>query len=373
MSAADLRPADFDQLWYADQVDVHDALAALAPAWVVAGGEEGVELADRLASELTPARSNVPGLAAARRHKGRAAELLYAAGVSAPRTVSTADEDAVAAWLQAVDLADRPLVLKPPRSAGSDGVVLVEAGGDWRTPFRRLRGSVNALGVRDDEVVVQEHLTGVEYAVDTVSVDGVHLLVAMFRYRKEFTRYRIVDVLPLDQAPDLLALTTGALDAVGLRHGAAHTEVIMTDDGPRVVEVNARLQGGAAPTMSRLASGDSQLDRYAALLAGGPLVEAAPVTRWVRAIYLCADHTGLCTPDALARLRSQVRELPSYAQLDLFVRAGSPIPRTVDLLTTPGRVLLAHDSAAQLERDTERVWELEREFLAPAAESAVAA
>ncbi|HZM76499.1 MAG TPA: hypothetical protein VFC19_12275, partial [Candidatus Limnocylindrales bacterium] len=69
VSAADLRPDDFDEVYYADRVDLFAVLGAQAPAWVVPGGEEGVELADRLAAALTPGRGNVVSLAAARRHK----------------------------------------------------------------------------------------------------------------------------------------------------------------------------------------------------------------------------------------------------------------------------------------------------------------
>ncbi len=300
VSVADLRPDDFDAVWYADQVDPAGVLARLEAAWIVPGSEEGVELADRLSAALTPTRANVAGLAAARRHKGRAAEAMAVAGLAVAATISTADQETVAAWVVARNLGDSALVLKPPRSAAADGVVLVEPGGDWRSPFRQLRGARNALGVRDDEVVVQEYVRGEEYAVDTVSVDGRHIPVALFRYGKEFTRYLTVDVMPID-APDLFALAARALDAVGLRYGAAHTEVIRGPDGPRVVELNARLHGGAAPVMSRLASGDSQLDRLVAVLAGGPLVAPAPATRPVRAVYLCAGHPRRAGPAQLRR------------------------------------------------------------------------
>jgi biotin carboxylase len=46
-----------------------------------------------------------------------------------------------------------------------------------------------------------------------------------------------------EELGELIEYGLGALDAVGLRQWAAHTEIMMTPDGPRLLEVNARLAG----------------------------------------------------------------------------------------------------------------------------------
>ena len=54
----------------------------------------------------------------------------------------------------------------------------------------------------------------------------------------------------------MLDLATAALRALGVRTGGFHTEIKLTPDGPRVIEVNGRL-GGGVPEMLLQASGES--------------------------------------------------------------------------------------------------------------------
>jgi hypothetical protein len=371
----DFRPADFDAVVRADDSDTIAALRPHRPGWIVAGAEEGIELADQLAAALTPGRANVPALAGARRHKGRSAEAMARAGFPVLRTLATGDETIAADWLRREGLTKRALVLKPPRSAGADGVALVAPGEDWRAPFRRLRGARNALEVRDDEVIVQEYAAGAEYAVDTLSIDGRHFPAAFFSYMKDFVIYRTVDVLPITAPPaaQLFALVARALDAVGIRSGACHTEVVVGPGGPRVIEINARLHGGAAPVMSRLASGDSQLDQLVAVCAGRPPAPPAVVTRAVRAVYLSAPVAGTCRAGGLASFAETARGLPSFAGMTLTPRPGALFPATADLFTTLGRVLLAHGDPGQIELDSQRVRDAEHLLCTPAGRAEVLA
>ncbi len=56
------------------------------------------------------------------------------------------------------------------------------------------------------------------------------------------------------QQAELLDLAGETLRALGLEVGAAHTEIKLTSEGPRVIEVNGRI-GGGVPDMLRLADG----------------------------------------------------------------------------------------------------------------------
>ena len=65
--------------------------------------------------------------------------------------------------------------------------------------------------------------------------------------------------LGAEQQAAVVAMAEQALRALGFRHGAAHTELMLTSEGPRVIEVNARV-GGAVPFLlpiaARLRRGD---------------------------------------------------------------------------------------------------------------------
>jgi biotin carboxylase len=68
------------------------------------------------------------------------------------------------------------------------------------------------------------------------------------------TGFFIPSTIPREQTPELLELAGRALRALGFAVGAAHTEIKLTPEGPRVVEVNGRI-GGGVPDMLRLVAG----------------------------------------------------------------------------------------------------------------------
>ena len=53
-----------------------------------------------------------------------------------------------------------------------------------RDCFNALQGTQNGLGLMNTEVLLQEYLSGDEYVVDTVSRNGVHKCVAIWKYDK---------------------------------------------------------------------------------------------------------------------------------------------------------------------------------------------
>lgn len=96
----------------------------------------------------------------------------------------TADADEVAAWLEREGLTGADLVVKPPKSASTDGVIKLAGGADWRGVFTRQLGRVNQFGEIDDRLLVQKFVTGTEYVIDTFSHEGKHALVDVCAYRK---------------------------------------------------------------------------------------------------------------------------------------------------------------------------------------------
>ncbi|MCM0679137.1 hypothetical protein NCC78_31380 [Micromonospora phytophila] len=211
-------------------------LRDLGVGFVVAGSESGVLLADALSAALgTP--GNGMRRPRARRDRFEMAEAVRAAGLPAARGIATASVDELLDW--AADLGEWPVVLKPLVSAGTDNVVFCESSGQLREAHARIMGSVDRYGRRNDAVLGQQFLHGDEYFVNTVSRDGVHHVVEVWRYHKRQlgdgrTMYDHEEpVPPADPvvAP-LVAYTLAVLDALEVRNSAAHTEVMVTKEGP---------------------------------------------------------------------------------------------------------------------------------------------
>jgi len=342
------------------------AVAEHAPLCIVAAFESGVEVADALVDLVLPGTGNEPGMSIAHRDKYRMATALRAAGVPHLRQVCSDRHEDVEEWIGEYGLENHPLVLKPPKSGGTDSVYLVAGGADWRPSFDRILGTVNALGVRNDAVLVQEFAAGAEYIVDTYSVDGRHGLVEVCRYKKyrrhdRLGVYDYIDfVAPHDPAVDVLfEYTQQALGALGIRNGAAHAEVMLTADGPILIEVGARPAGGAHQELSRLATGDSQHDRCVAHHVHGRFRTGYELRRQVRAVYLSCPRAGILRN---AQILDRMDALAAFHSKQLSYGDGDVVPAGVDLMTTLGLVILAADDELQIRAACRVIKQLEAEL-----------
>lgn len=75
-------------------------------------------------------------------------------------------------------------VIKPYTGVASDGVFKCESVKDVMTAFSKLYKKPKYGGGVNEAVLLQEYINGTEYAVDTVSKDGVIKVVALWKYKK---------------------------------------------------------------------------------------------------------------------------------------------------------------------------------------------
>jgi biotin carboxylase len=340
-------------------------LAELRPLCVIAGAETGVELADRLAPLVCPQVANVPALAAARRDKWAMAQAVAAAGIPHLRQTCSDDPAAVAQWLREEGLEGARLVLKPPKSAGTDDVHLVPPGGDWKAVFDQIIGRVNKTGIRNDAVLVEEFAEGAELLVDGYSVGGRHGLVDACRYTKGSRGDRIgiydrVDFLPADH-PDVLAAwpyVRRVLDAVGIRNGCSHTEVMLTPAGPRLLEVAARPAGGGHQLISDLATGDNHIKRTVRHWVHGGFAGSYRLERYVCGKFISAPNAGTFRNEEVF---DGIDDLPTFWAKNFPFHNGDRVAATEDIYTYLAWVILSSTDPGAIEADYR--WVREREAL----------
>ncbi|GLY30444.1 ATP-grasp domain-containing protein [Kineosporia sp. NBRC 101731] len=208
---------------------------------------------------------NDPNRAPAARDKEAMATALTRAGVRVPATVVLHDQH---------DLRERqvatPCVVKPASGAGSAGVTVVTASADLPAAVHAARSARGMYGNQDRRVLIQPLIMGREYSVESVVQDGVarHLTVTRktvtgYPHRVE-TAHQVPAVLAFDQQRVLDREAERAIRAVGIRNGAAHTELILGPDGTcTVIEIGARLAAGQIGLLLRHALA---IDIYTVLL-----------------------------------------------------------------------------------------------------------
>ncbi|HVK67347.1 MAG TPA: ATP-grasp domain-containing protein [Polyangium sp.] len=184
---------------------------------------------------------------------------LAAAGVpqAISKLVSSVEEAAETAWRIGY-----PVVVKPRALGASIGVSRVESPDELAAAYHHARTSTEeGVPHYDASVLVEEYLEGPEISVDAAWVDGrpIPLFVArkILGFPPHFEEIgHVVDARdPLLLDPALLRVLDAAHRAVGFRTGITHTELRLTEAGPKVIEINARLGGDLIPYVGWVATG----------------------------------------------------------------------------------------------------------------------
>ena len=226
---------------------------------VLIGCESGVECFDVITEALGGFPTNGVERSLMRRDKYPMGEAVRAAGLRAVKQqLCTSWQEAELFVQQELGVRDEDdgnwCVLKPCKSAGTDGVFMCKSLAESRQRFGEIFGHCNVFGERNASVLVQELMKGVEFVVDSVSVEGVHKCTAIWVYDKrpcndaQFVYYGIKLYQTADGGREdaLVRYVFAVLDALGVRHGPSHAEVMWLEkeDEPCLVEVGCRPHGG---------------------------------------------------------------------------------------------------------------------------------
>ncbi|MER5699819.1 ATP-grasp domain-containing protein [Streptomyces mirabilis] len=341
-------------------------LKALDPVCVIAGQEPGVLLADRL-SQLMGLPGNGTRLSAARRDKYAMAEALRAAGLPCVEQFKSDRAEAIVAW--AVERGEFPVVVKPLSSCNTDGVVICATPEETATAARAVLAGRDAFGRPNTEVLAQGYLDGDEYIVDTVSRDGQHFVSSSWKYEKTLVNgknlYDKDILLAPDESPvpELVAYTRAVLDALGIRHGAAHSEVKMTCRGPVLVETGARISGGMLPSLHDVSLGQNQAALVALAYAHPQEFLAAYAGRSYQPRQPAMGYTVATSADGVvravdAKTLAAINALPTVHQTVVNLAPGQRIRPTVDLGTCTMRIYLTGPTQEAILADYARARDL---------------
>lgn len=240
-----------------------DIVRELGVHTFVPGSDYGVELAE----DLTAAYSwpnNVLELREARVSKFAMQERLRTVGIPYIPSALVSSPDEIERLAE--EFAEFPVVVKPSRGAGSDGVMFCHDVAEIAEACRRILTEARVVRI-PTQVTIQEYQSGPQIVVNTVSMDGRHLVTDVHVYRfdessgEPFMRSVLLVRSLNEQMEAAVTYCLKCLDALGHRDGAAHCELRLTPSGPRLIELNPRIMGASlAAEPFRRALGRSQAD-----------------------------------------------------------------------------------------------------------------
>jgi len=174
--------------------------------------------------------------------KARQRERLEEAGVPQPRVYRAAVEP------------ELPCVVKPADQQGQRGVSIVRSAEELGAAI----ATATAVS-RGGGYVVEEHVDGPEVTVNAVCVDGELVPLAVTdRITAEPPAFGVAlaHVWPSERdASAAVEAARAAAAALGVRSGPTYTQIRLGADGPRVIELAARLGGGHDAELVEAATG----------------------------------------------------------------------------------------------------------------------
>ena len=340
-------------------------LATFAPAFVTPGTESGVELAEAIAGRLG-LPGNDPRTIGQRSNKARMGEALARAGV--PCAGQRVVTDLASLHQSDIDALGYPVVVKPTESAGSDDVLVALSFDEVERHVGHVLGRANKLGKVNQEVLIQAFIRGQQYIVNSVSLAGEHCICEIWKDHRQQTAdghvlYDHEYLVALDEPESriLVEYTKRCLDAMGVKYGPVHAEIIFTDAGPRLIEIGARCQGGILGGVVQQAIGNSHASLTALLLSDPETfrehVRELAYSPRVMVVTLNSHVAG--TVDSVTYQES-LGSLASFAAVMSMPSPGDRVEKTKDLFTGLGVIYLVHDELEVLSADLAAIRSMER-------------
>ena len=142
-----------------------------------------------------------------------------------------------------------PCITKPTDNAGSRGVMLVNNREELEAAL-----AYSSENGRSGTVIVEEYMVGPEVSVEIIVWQGVpHVLQITDKLTTGAPHF--VEMghsqpsrLPTADQEKIRDLACRAVKAVGIDNGPAHVEIMLTKDGPKMVELGARMGGDCITT-----------------------------------------------------------------------------------------------------------------------------
>lgn len=142
-----------------------------------------------------------------------------------------------------------PCVIKPTDNAGNRGVSYAQNEKELLSLY-----DYSYENSRSGSVIVEEYMEGQEVSVEIIVYQGVVHILAVTDKLTQGKPY-FVEIghseqsqLGEENVAKIKDLATRAVKAIGIDNSPAHVEIMLTKDGPKMVELGARMGGGCITT-----------------------------------------------------------------------------------------------------------------------------
>lgn len=245
-----------------------------------------------------------------------------------------------------------PLIIKPVDSRGARGVLQLHSAinPDWAY----AHAVANSPSGR---AMVEAYLAGPQISTEALLIDGKGITVGFadrnYEFLERFSPYIIENggsqpsILPEAARTAISECALDAARSLGIVSGIAKGDMVWTTEGPKVIEIAARLSGGWFCTdQIPLATGVDLVQAAILLALGAPihLEEHRP-----RPLAGVAIRYFFPSPGKVVRIEGfeAAQQLPGVHRLELFIRPGDLVEPVVNHPSRAGFVITVGDDHQQ--------------------------
>ena len=257
-------------------------------------------------------------------------------------------------WFSAVESLDHlksmtnargfPLVLKPVDSRGARGVLKLEPGVDLNWAYQyALKYSPSG------HVIVEEYLEGPQISTESIIMSDRAYTPGFtdrnYEHIDLFAPYIIENggqqpsVLSTEQQCFVAKLAEEAGRAMGIKRGIVKGDMVLTETGPRVIEIAARLSGGWFSTdQIPLATGVDLIAVAIKMATDEEVTEEEMIPRYQKGVairYFFPEHGKVVK----IKNNEQFASTPWVHRLGIFVKPGDIIEPVTDHTKRAGFVI----------------------------------
>lgn len=271
-------------------------------------------------------------------------DALKEAGVPVPLYFRVKGKDEFKEAVKKVSDAGYKCIVKPADNSGSRGVDLLKEDSDLDVAY-----DYTVEYSRGGELVVEEFMEGPEVSVETLAIDGnVHVIQITDKLTTGAPYFVEMGHSQPSQLSENIQeqirdVAIAANKAIGIQNGPSHTEIKVTKDGPKIVELGARLGGDCITThLVPLSTGVNMVE-CSIRIALGEKPDLEP--KWSKGSAIRYLETGTGIVKAIKGVED-AKSLPGVIQVSIVHGVGEEVGEIKSSVDRAGFVIAQADSAS---------------------------
>lgn len=251
-------------------------------------------------------------------------------------------------FLDAVSKLQSRCIVKPADNAGSRGVVLINEPTLPAKEQLQKTYEYSKENARNGIIMVEEYMTGAEVSVEAMTVNGETTIITItdkfITPPPYFVELAHSEPSQLDEntKEQIRVITKKALKAIHLLNGPSHTEMKITKDGPKIVELAARLGGDFITSKLVPLSTGVDMVGNSVLLATGGKVDLSCTRQRGAAIQFLQGSEGVLKD---ITVDEKVYQIEGIEEVILYKKAGDIVHETRSSNDRLGHVIATGETA----------------------------